>query len=350
MSRVLIALALAYALGDGAFAAQRTFVASTGDDAHACSLAAPCRGFAAAILKTDPAGEVIVLDSAGYGAAVITRSVSIIAPPGVYAGISVFVGSGITINGSGIDIVLRGLAINGVGGTEGIEFQTGATLMIERCVVSNFTNNGLRLDSGGAVSVADSAFVSNGGDGISVSAPSLTVQIERTRMEANTANGMRIQAAANVTVVDSVIARNGGGGINIFLGGALTAKLAIDRSTFVDNAFTAVIANAGSSAGAIARLDVTRSTIARNGAGILALASAGATAQVSATNNEVTDNTGNGIAANGGGASVRASGNKVMRNTGGLVQQSSGVVYTPTTNYVRDNTTNDGGHTADARI
>jgi hypothetical protein len=64
----------------------------------------------------------------------------------------------------------------------------------------------------------------------------------------------------------------------------------------------------------------------------------------------VTDNTGNGIEANGTGTLVRASGNKVMRNAVGLKQTSSGIVYTPGTNYVRDNATNDGGHTADTRI
>src|SRR4029450_4715446 len=73
-----------------ACAIQRTFVRSDGVDTDPCTLQKPCRGFAAAILLTDPAGEVIVLDSAGYGAVTITKAVSIIAPTGVYAGISVF--------------------------------------------------------------------------------------------------------------------------------------------------------------------------------------------------------------------------------------------------------------------
>jgi hypothetical protein len=69
---------------------QRTFVASTGNDANACSIAAPCGGFARAITQTSAGGEVIVLDSAGYGVVTITQSVSIIASTEVYAGISVF--------------------------------------------------------------------------------------------------------------------------------------------------------------------------------------------------------------------------------------------------------------------
>ena len=46
---------------------QRTFVASTGDDGDPCSLSLPCRSFAAAILQTNAGGEVVVLDSGGYG-------------------------------------------------------------------------------------------------------------------------------------------------------------------------------------------------------------------------------------------------------------------------------------------
>ena len=45
--------------------AQRTFVASYGNDASPCSLTMPCRGFAAAVAQAIPGGEVIVLDSAG---------------------------------------------------------------------------------------------------------------------------------------------------------------------------------------------------------------------------------------------------------------------------------------------
>src|SRR6266571_7551654 len=74
--------------------AQRTFVsAASGNDANPCTRTAPCRNFQAAIAQTASGGEVIVLDSGGYGTVTINQSVSLIAPPGIYAGISVF-GSG----------------------------------------------------------------------------------------------------------------------------------------------------------------------------------------------------------------------------------------------------------------
>src|SRR6266571_6657569 len=79
--------------------AQRTFVsAATGNDANPCTRTAPCRNFAAAIAQTQSGGEVVVLDSGGYGTVTITQAVSLVAPAGVYAGISVFSGTGITVN------------------------------------------------------------------------------------------------------------------------------------------------------------------------------------------------------------------------------------------------------------
>src|SRR5215470_7149502 len=92
---------------------QRTFVASTGDDgpsaAAGCTLAQPCRSFAAAMAHTLFGGEVVVLDSAGYGPVTISQSVAITAPAGVYAGISVLTasGDGVVVAGAGIDVVLR---------------------------------------------------------------------------------------------------------------------------------------------------------------------------------------------------------------------------------------------------
>src|SRR5262245_34837012 len=84
---VVVALA-AFPWGSALPAAQRTFVASTGSDANPCTLTAPCRSFATAIANTSPNGEVIVKDTAGYGPVTITKSVSIVSPPGVYGGIA----------------------------------------------------------------------------------------------------------------------------------------------------------------------------------------------------------------------------------------------------------------------
>ena len=96
----------------------RTYVASSGLDTNDGRLATPCRSIGAALAQTDPGGEIIVLDSAGYGAVTINKAVSVIAPPGIYAGITVTAGIGIDVT-AGV-VALRGLTIRGPGGDVGI--------------------------------------------------------------------------------------------------------------------------------------------------------------------------------------------------------------------------------------
>ena len=140
----LFAVALAAAGAIPAQAAQRTFVSTTGSDASAtCSLAEPCRGFAAAIARTDAGGEVIVLDSGGYGSVTVNKNVSIQSPAGVYAGISVFPGTpGVTVASPATKVVLRGLTINGQGGTHGVDVQAGE-VNLENVVISNLSSFGV---------------------------------------------------------------------------------------------------------------------------------------------------------------------------------------------------------------
>ena len=177
-------LMLTLALGpttEAVAAAQRTFVASTGSDANVCSLAFPCRSFGVAIAQTLPGGEVIVLDSAGYGPAMIAQPVSIIAPPGIYAGISVTTGTGLDVNVASGNVALRGLTINSLGGTTGIAFGSGSALYVDNVTVSNFPGAGLAASLGGSgsVFVTRSTFHDNGtGAAFGASAGTVTVAID----------------------------------------------------------------------------------------------------------------------------------------------------------------------------
>jgi hypothetical protein len=58
----------------------------------------------------DPGGEIVALDAAGYGAVTVDKSVSIIANPGVYAGITAS-GVAITIDTPSVNVLVRGLSI-----------------------------------------------------------------------------------------------------------------------------------------------------------------------------------------------------------------------------------------------
>jgi hypothetical protein len=137
---------IAALLATGAIAAQRTFVKSDGvDPGRPCSLPLPCRTFGAAMLLTDFGGDIVTLDTAGYGPVTITQPVSILVPSGIYAGVSPAGVDGIVIdiaNGGG-PVFLRGLQINGSqGGTNGVRINRGGRVILESVSISNFYNSG----------------------------------------------------------------------------------------------------------------------------------------------------------------------------------------------------------------
>src|SRR3954469_17284547 len=106
-------MAAAAILAAGPAAAQtRTWVSGLGNDANPCSLTAPCKTFAGAISKTLAGGEISVLDSGGYGAVTIAKSITIDGGGGQVASILAAGTNGIVINGSGITVTLRNLRIN----------------------------------------------------------------------------------------------------------------------------------------------------------------------------------------------------------------------------------------------
>jgi hypothetical protein len=211
--------------------AQRTFVASYGSPANTafnCSIANPCRAFSEAMSVTSVNGEVIVLDSAGYGAVTITQSVSIIAPPGIYGGISVFSGTGITVNGSNIKVVLRGLTINGQGGLSGIAFAQGAKLTIEDCEIANMP-----------------------GSGIIANAPNSIVTVKNTVIRDNGGNGVGTAAGSRVTIADSVLANNGLAGVSAGASAGFVTDVMVTRS-IID--WSPIGLQVGSGTGGTARL------------------------------------------------------------------------------------------------
>src|SRR5580704_4130366 len=124
----------------------RTFVSGHGVDTNPCSLTAPCRTFTQALSQTNAGGEVVVLDSAGYGPFAITKAVTIEAPSGVYAGITVTAGDGIDINAAAPNttpgtVILRGLTINNQGASGGgVVVISVGTLYVENCVINGFSS------------------------------------------------------------------------------------------------------------------------------------------------------------------------------------------------------------------
>jgi len=215
---------------------QRTFVTSFGDDANACSFGSPCRSFAAAEAKTLSGGEIIARDAAGFGPVTITKSLSIIANPGSYAGITASSGAAVTIATAGVNVILRGLNLNGIGAAYGVAMTDGASLTIENCVISNFFT-GILVNTAADVRVSDSAVRSNN-TGISISAGA-SGDIFRTKTNGNSFAGMEVVSSdgltTKATVSDSESVGNSFYGyfaISLTTG---TSQLTVSRSTASNN-------------------------------------------------------------------------------------------------------------------
>ena len=313
----LAAFALLVALASAsASASQRAYVSAiSGDDANiatGCVVTAPCRWFTGAISAVDPGGELVVLDSGAYGTVTITKSISIISAPGVYAGISVFSGDGITIATSGIHVVLRGLNINRISGSgNGINMTAGDSLVVENCVITNFgAGSGLLVSSDALVRVLDSLLRGNG-------------------------YGARFWAGKSVLVSGSRLLENAMHGISFEASGPLIGAV-ISRSEASGNGSVGFYAQA--SIGWQVRLNVKDSVATRNGSGVFAHSGAG-TMLASVSNSLMSENTNYGLGAQGEGAKLVASGNKVTHNGTGLAQTYDSVLQSTGDNTVSDNTT-----------
>ena len=283
--------ALSQVVNPASLTNQRSFVSSVGDDTNLCKLDSPCRTLTAAMVVTSPGGEIIVLDSAGYGTTTVTKPITITAPTGVYAGISVFSGTGIVVNPGSGKVTLRGLTLTGLGGTTGIDFQSGAALYVERTIVTGFTGAGLNatLPAAGALFIRGSYFRENGIGASLATGPGvvkpLDATIDRSQFE-NNGTGLRLTGFSATAAIRNSIFTAGTVGIAIqpTIGGA---KSAIDmRNTTVSKGTTAGIVVGGNGA-ASATLSITGSQVTDNGIGIDA--QAGGTAYV--TNSTIVRNT-----------------------------------------------------------
>ncbi len=241
-------------------------------------------------------GEVVVLDSAGYGPATITKPIAIVSPSGVQAGVSVASGAGMVVNaGAGGRVVLRGLTINALGGAIGVDFQSGAALYIERTTITNFGTAGLNSASsaGGAVYLRDVKLRDNAIGAVFGPTPAstgaLVVEIDRADFENNVV-AMSFAGKNTSGVVRGSTINGGMAGVVVqpTVAGS-TARIEVRNSTVSKTTSVAMQAGSGAdgasasvtlvgvqltgsgtglSVQAGGALFVTDSTVSRNGTGI----------------------------------------------------------------------------------
>src|SRR6266511_3775219 len=278
---------------------QRTFVASGGSDANPCSLALPCRSFGAAIAQTSTGGEVVVLDSAGYGQiASITQSIAIVAPEGVYAGISVMADT----YGSGI-------------------YQLAGKLYVNDTIIRG-----------------------NGVYGVYVQGPA-KAQLDRVRLEAN-GSGLVAWNGAQVWLHDSLSIGHGNRGVFSYVSSGSTTSVIIRRSLVAQNWVGVEVQSAGS--GLTAQADVTDSEISGSAQfGVYVYQSSGGIATIAMARTNVAKNA-IGIDLAAGGTSATLDDTLITQNTTGVFSVAGSTVYSRMNNTIRDNTTATSGASAGA--
>ena len=270
--------------------ATRTWVSGVGDDANPCSRTAPCKTWPGAISKTAAGGEIDALDPGGFGAVTITKSITLDGGGGQVASILVTGTNAINVSAAATDvIILRNLRLNGIlnsgsPGLVGVQVNTAAKVVIEKCDIFGFSTAAL-LVATSATSSPNIKFqettINNNGAGISVKPTGGTVKItiERTHVDNNVNGGMRVDGTAGGTVhaaiSDSSISLNGAAGLNVLSG---TANVAVDvqRAVIANNGGAGVSSsntNGGTSTVTVGESMLSNNSSAWNIAGSATLAS-----------------------------------------------------------------------------
>ncbi len=246
--RVLTLTLLALgAAGLASAQATRTWVSGVGDDVNPCSRTAPCKTFAGAISKTADGGTINCLDSGGFGAVTITKSINIDCT-GVVGSILAAGVNGITINASATNgqVILRNIQINGVlptnagaaaNGLSGIRYLAAKSVHVEGVHIAGFANNcvDVAATAAGQLTVVDSILEHCGTNGLNVSTTvgQVNAQVRDTKILGSTTSGVTstgtaVNAGAGSRIVlDRVMIADvvtgvsqGASGANVFVVGS----------------------------------------------------------------------------------------------------------------------------------
>ena len=254
-----------------AFGSQiRTFVATTGSDADPCSRIAPCRTFGAALAQTASGGEIVALDSGGYGTVEIYQAVTIVAAPGVQASISPSSSDAIYVQAGPTDtVVLRNLNLNGQGANYGVHYVRAGSLHLENLTISGFAFYGIQMSVFGAsdLYVADTVIRGNGFGGMYLySTTGARATFVNTRAEQNGGYGFRAAENVNVYVKDSVSSGNDYG-FGAVTDNGTAVQMNIEDSVATGNTVYGIFAGTGSNGGS-ALIRVSNSTVTGNYYGV----------------------------------------------------------------------------------
>ncbi|QPF81849.1 hypothetical protein IC762_18775 [Bradyrhizobium genosp. L] len=207
------------------FVPNTTYVSHNGNDANACSLAAPCATFTRALAVTPTNGSLSCLDAGYFGGIItITSGVTIDCLAGG-GGTNVY---SIKINAGGDKITLRNLVVNEWNASAGsapavIEIVAANTVYIENVLIARSASEfGIydHRNGPGVLAISNSSIVQNEGPGIVVSPGSgiIGAELDNVKSAFNT-YGLAVGSGGRVMIKNSVFTDNATTGIQVDGGG-----------------------------------------------------------------------------------------------------------------------------------
>lgn len=257
-------------------ATAKIFVASSGSDSNDGSRNSPKRSFQAAHNAIGPGGEIVVLDTAGYGAVSISKDLIIAVPPGVNGFVTPTSGAGITV-GSGLKVTLRGLIIEAGAANlnVGVSVASGTSLVLDGCTISGFGNSSSQLSTGGIVvdtsnaigtlSLYDTTITNCSGCAICLgffgNPTDWVVIVDRCKITANRV-GLFFPTNGKVTVRNTVVANQFGNGIQAGGYGSSSVRVNVEYCVVTGNGATGIAASSS------ANVTVSNTAITGNFTGV----------------------------------------------------------------------------------
>ncbi len=219
----------------------RAYLSVDGSDSNPCTVQLPCRLLPAALNAIVDGGEVWILDSANYntGTVIVDKSASILAVPGAVGSVVALAGPAINITASGLTVSLRNLVIvpfPASGGTDGVSMTGASTLTIENSLIANLPGSGVNVTGAGKLKISNTIIRNNAGYGVYL-LDGAAAEISGTQMLANALGGVWVQTNTVTTTTASV------------------------SDSVISGGDDGVAAYTQLSAGAVARVFVTRCTI-----------------------------------------------------------------------------------------
>jgi hypothetical protein len=242
ITAVLLAMIISASAAAASATTLRAFVSSTGNDANVatnCVQSSPCRTFAAAYPTVTAGGELIALDTAGYGpltgANTINKAITIATVPGAMAFVVAAAGtSAFTVSAGASDlVVLRNINFNGSGAANTIGVNhTSGKLIMDNCRFSQLTTG---FNEQAKTDVINCDF-SNNGTGIISNGAGTEATLDLGGVSVSTAQ-VRLRGG-NITAntVGITQANPGNDKFNVFVfASPIDTRLVVSQSNLVGN-------------------------------------------------------------------------------------------------------------------